>query len=201
MPRSRRRACLQEGLKLDLNRLARKGFIEPGARTAECSVAWPNSYWGDIAAGTISADMSAQSEGWLRITLRDLDQRIMLVAERRYYGGYQWYFVCPATHRTASVLWRPPGAKRFCSRQAWRGQVAYASQFNDATNRAHAGQARIKARLIGDLDPDDWDLPPKPKRMRWKTYNRFVERFEHYEAKLDHACTLLAAKLTKLKLF
>jgi hypothetical protein len=76
--------------------------------------------------------------------------------------------------------------------------VAYASQFNDATTRAHAGQARIKARLIGDLDPDEWDLPPKPKRMRWKTYNRFVERFEHYEAKLDYACALLAAKLTKL---
>jgi hypothetical protein len=201
VPRYRRRVCLQDGLKLDLNRLARKGFIRPGARTPEQGIGWANFYWGEIAVGAISADMSARSEGWLRITLRDLDQHIMLVAKPRYYGGYQWYFVCPATYRIASVLWRPPGAKRFCSRQAWRGQVAYGSQFNDATNRAHAGIARIKARLIGDLDPDEWDLPPKPKRMRWKTYNRLVERFDEYEAKLDYACALLAAKLTKLKLF
>jgi hypothetical protein len=31
------------------------------------------------------------------------------------------------------------------------------------TDRAHRGRAKIKARLIGSLDPDDWDLPPKPK--------------------------------------
>jgi hypothetical protein len=46
------------------------------------------------------------------------------------------------------------------------GQVAYQSQFNDATHRAHAGKARIKSRLIANLDPDEWDLPPKPKWMR-----------------------------------
>ena len=33
------------------------------------------------------------------------------------------------------------------SRRTWGRQVAYHSQFNDATNRAHNGKARIKARL------------------------------------------------------
>src|SRR5262249_56137238 len=33
-----------------------------------------------------------------------------------------------------------------------------------------------KAGLIGELEPDDWDLPPKPKWMRWHTYNRYMER-------------------------
>jgi hypothetical protein len=36
-------------------------------------------------------------------------------------------------------------------------------------------------RLIGDLDPDEWDLPPKPKRMRWATYNRLEARFDEQE--------------------
>jgi hypothetical protein len=52
-------------------------------------------------------------------------------------------------------------------------------------DRAYLGMERIKRRLIGDLDRQEWDLPPKPKWMRWKTYRRFVERFERYEAALD----------------
>jgi hypothetical protein len=35
--------------------------------------------------------------------------------------------------------------------------------------------------LIGDLDPDDWEPPPKPKWMRWRTYNRLAGRFEAYD--------------------
>jgi hypothetical protein len=101
----------------------------------------------------------------------------------------------PATNRLASVLWKPSGATRFCSRQTWGRQVAYQSQFNDATNRAHGGIARIKSRLIADLDPDEWDLPPKPKWMRWATYNRYEARYDHYEAVLDYGCAALAAKL------
>jgi hypothetical protein len=32
--------------------------------------------------------------------------------------------------------------------------------------------------LIGDLDPDEWELPPKPKWMRWRTYNRLAKQFD-----------------------
>ena len=37
--------------------------------------------------------------------------------------------------------------------------------------------------LLGDEDPDQWDLPPKPKWMRMKNEN-YVRRFDHYEAAL-----------------
>jgi hypothetical protein len=105
--------------------------------------------------------------------------------------------MCPAMNRPVSVLWRPPGAGRFWSRRAWGRQVAYHSQFSDWTNRAHLGKARIKARLIADLNPDEWDLPPKPKWMRWSTYNRHVERYDAYEDILDRGTFALAAKLRK----
>src|SRR5262249_45228698 len=42
-------------------------------------------------------------------------------------------------------------------------------------NRAHRGKAKIKAKLLGDCELDEWDLPPKPKGMRWATYDRYVE--------------------------
>jgi hypothetical protein len=40
-------------------------------------------------------------------------------------------------------------------------------------------------------------LPPKPKWMRWETYNRHVARYDHYEDILDYGCVALAAKLGK----
>jgi hypothetical protein len=158
-------------------------------------ITWTHSYWGEIASGLISADMTGSEEGWFRIQIGGLDQRIILVSQRRHFGGRQWYFICPVRNRRASVLWKPSGATRFCSRQTWGRQVAYRSQFHDSTNRAHAGEARIKARLIADLDPDEWDFPPKPKWMRWTTYNRYEARYDHYEDVLDYGCISLVAKL------
>jgi hypothetical protein len=73
--------------------------------------------------------------------------------------------------------------------------VAYQAQFNDAIGRAHLGQSRIKSWLIGNNDPDEWDLPPKPKWMRWRTYERLEGRFDHYEAVLNDGCAELVARL------
>jgi hypothetical protein len=181
-------------LKLDLNRLARKGFVRQGANIGVRGITWTHSYWGDVATGMISADMSGKDAGWFRIQLGSLDQWITLTARPRHFGGRQWYFVCPVRNRLVSVLWKPNGATRFCSRQTWGRQVAYLSQFNDPTNRAHAGKARTKSKLIADLDPDEWDFPPKPKWMRWATYNAYSDRHDRYDDVLDCGLIALAAK-------
>jgi hypothetical protein len=193
---------LQDGLRLDINRLALKDFIRRGAGTTAHPIRWISSYWGEVARGVVTANMPREGQGWFTIELAGENcQRIALVARPRHFGGRQWYFSCPKTGRPVSVLWRPPGARQFASRQAWGRQVAYQSQFQDATGRAHLGKQRIKSRLIGNLDPDEWDLPPKPKWMRWTTYNRYEKKFDRYEAILDYGCAALAAKLTGLKVF
>ena len=202
MARNRQRVCLQDGLKLDINRLARNCLIRCGTDTSAHAIQWINSHWGEVARGVLTSNMTPEGQGWFTIGLAGEDcQRIALVARRRHFGGRQWYFSCPKTGRLVSVLWRPPGARWFASRQAWGRQVAYQSQFQDATARAHLGQRRIKSRLIEKLDPDEWELPPKPKWMRWNTYNRYEAKFDHYEAILDYGCATLAAKLTGLKNF
>jgi hypothetical protein len=196
MPRPRQRACLENGLKLDLNKLARQGLVRPGASVGPYFIRWFSTYWDEeIASALISAGMEGEYEGWFRIQIGKLDQTIILVPKQRHFGGVQWYFVCPVMNRYASVLWMPPGASRFCSRQAWGRRVAYATQFADPDNRAHIGKAKIKSRLIADLDPDEWEVPPKPKWMRWQTYNRYVERFDKYEAILEEGIPQLLAKL------
>ena len=171
------RARLECGIKLNINWLVQAGAIRSGARL-ESRTAWPNSYWGELTA-IMEAKISGTEEGWFRIRIEEigLRQRINLVSRPRHFGGRQWYFICPYTSRRVSVLWMPPGARYFASRQRWGRSVAYASQC------AYRGKAKINSRLcsIGGFDPDEWDLPPKPKWMRWRTYNRLVEKFDRYE--------------------
>ena len=200
MPRPRQRACLESGLKLDLNKLMRQSLLKPGWRVGPYCWRWTNTYTGEeVATALISGNMGPQ-QGWLRIQLGSSDQSVDLVSQPRHFGGRQWYFECPVTCRLCTILWRPPGASRFCSRQAWDSRrVAYASQFLDPDNRAHRGKAKIKARLIADLDPDEWELPPKPKWMRWRTYSRHEEKFDRYEEILKRGIAELMAKLENIQ--
>jgi hypothetical protein len=196
MPRPRRRVRLEGGLKLDINSLARSGFIRPGASTGPFVVRWANGYTDEeIANGIITADMTTD-ESWLRVRIGTLDQRIKLTSLPRYFGGLQWFFRCPDLNRRCMVLWMPAGARAFACRQRWGRHVAYGSQFLDRDNRAHRGQAKIRSRLcsIGGFDPDEFGFPPKPKWMRWDTYNRALEKFDRYEAVLNAGITELLAR-------
>jgi hypothetical protein len=161
MPKPRQRVCLQHGLKLDINKLARQGLLQPGAKAAPFMFGWTNNYTGETVATALITTHLLDYAGWFRIQMGELDQWIDLVS----FGG----------------------------RHEWETQVAYASQFDTPVDRAHRGKAKIKAKLIGTCDPDEWDLPPKPKWMRWRTYNKHVDKFDCYEGVLNWLC-LRAAK-------
>jgi hypothetical protein len=161
MPKPRQRVCLQHGLKFDINKLARQGLLQPGAKAAPFMFRWTNNYTGETVATALITTHLLDYAGWFRIQMGELDQWIDLVS----FGG----------------------------RHEWETQVAYASQFDTPVDRAHRGKAKIKAKLIGTCDPDEWDLPPKPKWMRWRTYNKHVDKFDCYEGVLNWLC-LRAAK-------
>jgi len=187
MPRARSRACLQHDPRLDLPDLIRRGAFKPGALKGA-------RFRGD--GMVIAADMrDPECGGWLAIKSGENCQKIRLVALPRHFGGYQWYFLCPKIGIWASVLYRPPGARCYASRKAWGGRVASASQFERAADRAYRAQQKIKNRLIGNLDPDAWDLPPKPKTMRWATYNRLAEKFYALESVRNLAFLAGAARI------
>jgi hypothetical protein len=197
MSRPGYRTQLESGFKLDINRLARNGFIRSGAATGPVGIRWTYNYSDKATTGIITADLSGTDEGWFRIRIGSLDQWITTVARPRHFGGRQWFFVCPYLNRRCHVLWMPPGADSFACRQRWGRSVAYASQFSTRIDRAHQGKAKINARLcrIGGFDPDEWDLPPKPKWMRWRTYNRAEAKFDRYEAILDRGLLRAAMRL------
>src|SRR5262245_13205522 len=94
--------------------------------------------------------------------------------------------------RSIVVLVSTPDASRL------RGGVAHGAvrnAFTAAVDGAHRGKAKIKAGLIGDYHSDEWELPPKPKWMRWRTYDSLERKFDAYEAALHQ---LAADRLTCL---
>jgi hypothetical protein len=147
---------------------------------------------------TITANLKLSDySGALELTYQERQQSFVLVADVRHFGGLQWYAVCPKTARRVRVLYRPLGATYFASRHAWGRRAAYASQFLDPIGRAWRTKAKVKAALLGDEDPDEWDLPPKPKGMRWATYENWVARYDAAEEMLDAQLAMAAARLMK----
>lgn len=116
-----------------------------------------------------------------------VEQSFWLVSQPRHFGGRQWYFRCPSTGDRVSILWRPLGAERFLSRRAWGRQVAYRSQFQTWHDRACTVARGVRYRLSGpDYAVFNDALPPKPKGMHWRTYEREIARIEA----LENACNL-----------
>lgn len=198
MSRWRERCRLEDGLKLDLNRLIRQNLVRPGAAWGS-TISWSYRYSGEpFAVGRVSADMSDVSGAWFRIQLGALDQRVSLEAAPRHFGGWQWYFLCPQTWLPVSVLWKPPGGRNFASRLAWGRQVAYGSQFETPHDRALSAAQDIRYRLGGMdfVSVIDGIPPPKPKGMHWRTYQRKIKRCEAYEIASFEYLNLI---LTRLK--
>jgi hypothetical protein len=189
MSRLRQRVRLEDGLKLDLNWLIRHGFARR-RRKHYVTIMWKGE------AGRLTVDLTGVEQGWLRLELGTLDQWIDLEPVPRHFGGRQWYFVCPTTGRRASVLWKPPGASRFGSRQAWGRQVAYSSQFQPAYVRPEARFQELVRRLGGsEFRSADGPIPPKPKGMHWRTYEADLDRCEAYRNKSNFFLAGFIAKL------
>jgi hypothetical protein len=194
MSRNRKRACLQDGLFLNLPWLCKNGFIRRNGVTVDRAINWKLTNNRIVASGFVSVDLRDDAEGSLKIQIGSFSQEIVLGSQPRNFGGRQRYFICPVTGGLASVVWKPPGATIFASRHAWPAQVGFLSQFGSWIDRAHLGKAKIKKRLLNDQGPTDCELPPRPRGMRLQTYERLVGRFNEYQGQLDSGLASLVAK-------
>jgi hypothetical protein len=86
------------------------------------------------------------------------------------------------------------GVTCFATMHAWGQGAAYASQSLDPIGRAWHTNAKVKARLLGNADPDEWDLPLRPTGMRWATCEKWEARYNAAEDALDLHCGLALAR-------
>jgi hypothetical protein len=141
--------------------------------------------------------VNEHQESWLRLqyTINDywtgqthqIDDKIFLVSTRPPFGGLRWWFMCPRLNCRVRKLYLPLGGRHFRSRQAYG--LVYSSQRETAYDRAMRRVHKLYLRLGGD--PADDEHPKKPKRMRWTTYHRLVDKLAAAERVVDE---MLAAR-------
>jgi len=111
--------------------------------------------------------------------------KISLTCTYPYGGGVRWWFLCPETGRRAAKLYLPLGGRRFLSRQAY-------SLVHDTRQMCRTSllSRRITcvAEKLGQPSHHFYEPPEKPTRMRWRTYDRLVERW--YKARDAYWATL-----------
>jgi hypothetical protein len=123
---------------------------------------------------------------------RESDYWVQLETTPQPFGGRRWWFICPQNGVRAAKLYLPNGAFTFASRQAYR--LAYASQREQPHDRASRRAFKLRGKLgaTGGIG----DHVPKPKWMRWPTYERKLEEVFAAEEVVD---AYLGAALDKIK--
>ena len=101
--------------------------------------------------------------------------RVALTTTRPYFGGRRWWFLCPVSGRRVRCLHLAPHSPRFASRAALG--LGYKVQRESRSNQ-RIRAARAADTKLGGNGSIMGELPPKPKRMRWVTYDRLCEARE-----------------------
>jgi hypothetical protein len=155
MARPRQRVRLEDGLWLDLNKLLREGFWPRRKNPLIVGTRWTSNRRGVLASALITVQKEGEDRGVLKVVvIGKFEQRLDLIAQPRNFGGRQWYFKCPVTGRKCSVVWLPPGASRFCSRQAWGKQVAYSTQFEAPFDQALVSGLHLERKHLRRTTPE-----------------------------------------------
>jgi len=187
-----------EGLKkLDMNRLHRKGLLEPGCRG---SVSWSK---GENERSSIGFEAE---DGWLLLEYRykrNLSEEweyvrypVRLTWTPCNYGGERPWFICPGVvngyhcgRRVGKLYLR---GKYFLCRHCH--DLTYKSRNDGQKYRALHKCQRIRRRLDGSANMME-PFPPKPKGMHFDTYLEVWH--EHDRADREYTQRMMA-DLTKL---
>jgi hypothetical protein len=123
----------------------------------------------------------------------DVEQFVYLCRTRPHLGGDRWWFVCPQENRRTRMLYLPLGARRFASRRAHR--LGYASQRETIKGRAIRRVRKITAKLgVSSVEVFLRQVPSKPKRMRWSTYSKLLNKLAVAEQVADEQLRKMIAR-------
>jgi hypothetical protein len=172
--------------RLDVRRLARAGVLNPG-------------YWGGwqwLRDGEVVASIRLRTEqDRVILTYRhrsgggdwkDEEYPVLIDRTSCAIGGTRPWFICPARGcgRRVAILY---GGGIFACRHCH--QLAYASTREDWGSRATRRADRLRQRLgwePGILNGDG----PKPKWMRWRTFERLVDEHDEFVSRSMGAIAL-----------
>ena len=163
------RTTLGDLYRVDLRYLRQQGWLRPGARGSlrwsRCGqeIGWIGFSVGHDELRLIYRVRADETADW-----EPVDEPVCLVRTAQPLGGARVWLTCPGCGRRCLVLY---GGRRFRCRRCVG--VAYASQHEAAHDRLMHRAQDIRERLGGRRYASlALPFPPKPPRMRWRTYWR-----------------------------
>lgn len=180
-------AKVDEGLKLDINKLKRDGMIAFNSHRSG-SLTWTRAGAGE-EAGSIDYEINTidPQDMWMRVHYTHksywddepdkMDYKIRLETTQPNYGGKRLWFICPKTGQRAAVLHKPPGSKCFASRHAFN--LKYQSQSRGCIDRAIDKKWKMLDKVDGTY------FPVRPKGMHNKTFDKIYDEFVKQEMLCD----------------
>lgn len=172
MPRSRKHPLVEDCRQFRVQQMP-----EPGQRAW---LRWTDERGEPVAIATLERQAEAIAIGyhWREgDEWHETRQTARLMAHRPSLGGVCFHIACPQCGRRALKLFDIGG--RFTCKRC--GDLANRSQSQGAWERALQRARRIRQRLGTDGSAGD-PLPPRPKAMRWRTYQELVAELKVLEA-------------------
>lgn len=164
--------------KIDMRWLRTNGLLQEGKIS---SITWSR-------CGTVTASIRVEtSRHGLRVAYKNnppggktfnVDEIIPWAWTHTAFGGRRRWFQCPRCKDRCNTLY---GGAYFRCRSCHGLQ--HPSKCEPAQDRALERATRLRERL-GDTVFSAFEcdeLPPKPKRMRWRTYRRLEVRYAHLQ--------------------
>ncbi len=157
---------VEDGLRLDMRVLRRRGYLVPGAIVSG-RMAWERR---DVCTGMVGLQMELQvAHGLLTISYsragQDHHEEVAIVSTPCRYGGRRFYFVCPGSSARCELLISTRGGP-FVSRKASR--LTYSTQSVDRLARLQTARMKAEDRAFGRRGlPKPRGARKRRLRSRW----------------------------------
>ncbi len=182
-PAGRGRETVENCRSIDVNRLHKEGCLCPGWWGGwQWTHDGEKAAWINLRAGEDRLHLSYRvrigSGDW-----EDVEETVRIVRFPCRFGGSRPYFICPGIVNDIVCVRRVvklhASGRYFLCRYCYR--LAYASQSEDAWNRALRRSNNIRMRLGGEAGMAS-PFPARPKGMWQRTYERLKQ--ESFQAEM-----------------
>ncbi len=176
--------------RLDVNNLNKSGGLKAGAYS---KLTWSRDTEPVGNINTLASEDSVTLIYSSRIgdgEWTDHRERVAISWEPCRFGGHRPFFHCPDCTRRVLYLY---GFRRYLCRRCHR--LSYPSQRERENDRAQRKANRIRVWLGGE--PGWQNIPPRPKGMHRRTYDRLIDDIMAADAITDDAAIKLLASLQR----
>lgn len=196
------RPVIEDGHTLDLAYLRREGVLRLDGIPRTASLNWRGGCSSNPTLELTLTCFATTEYGWIELQYnvkyrdghsKQMHEKIHLVPRVQPFGGHRLFAKCPFSSRLCRCLYLLNGSSKFQSRHGYQVRPQHKTQSLPTHYRLLERRNGIAEKLLRGLPTatreaiDGSDVPPRPKGMHMKTYERLAARWRLLESKANAA--------------